>query len=830
MRNLLTTLLLAVAISLPAQTLMPEKAKQNALEYLNSNSVNAGSLHKKAAASPEKLELAYTSYHSNLPTYYVFNSKDGGFVIASANEVAEPILVYAPEGTFDYSSLPANFKWWLSQYDEQISYFSLHPSAVRHSPKTAESKKDVPYLCQTGWDQDSPYNLLCPKVSTRNCITGCVATAMSQVMKVYEWPVTGTGSHSYYDSYGCKKDVSTNFYEHSYDWANMQNTYNNRSTDDQKQAVAQLMFDAGVSVEMQYGTDGSAAYTEAVPYAFANFFGYDPAVSHAYRSYYEDDEWAEMIYAELAAGHPVMYGGCTPSGEEGHSFICDGYKASDNTYHFNWGWGLSLNCYCKLSAVKGGGYTWSTYQDIVYGIQKPVEGSVAQPNLILYDECSLYYTTTKNDSLTNYNINFGKYTEGSRQYSGFIWNDAWGAFDVMFTMKYTNTATGEVFYAAQDSDQYRTKVHFSSVYPVETYGGFTSLKINNVRMPHLRGGSYRVSLAYRLWEERDIDNDSLWRDVRAYTSCKNYVDLEVECTLDTPKVLKPTEVTDSSFTANWTPVEEAEGYTLELTVIDTLNTVFDAVIHEDFSKFDATSDGTKDIGETLDRYMNTPGWTGSKVYNSMHQIKLGSSTAGSTLRSPLIANPRGKLTLSFTEMYFGSDPTVVTVSVVDLDGNTIGEAQKITVNGESHELEFADINSNCYVMFTAPAKRRYYISAIDIQCAGVRSEKLTIDSLQTTSYTFVGLNPKNLYEYRVQAYSIDGTSKWSETMPVTLGNLLLGDANGDGEVNVADITTIASFILGGTPDAWNAVNADADQDGSITVADITTTANIILTK
>ena len=826
MRILFTTLLLAVAIYLPANTVLPEKAEQNVIEYLRLNDTAVSSLHKKSSASADKLELAYTSRHNNLPTYYAFNCKDGGFVIASADDVAESVLVYCPQGSFDYSSLPANFKWWLSQYDEQISYAAAHPSAVKRTPKQAEKKKDVPYLLSTGWDQDSPYNLLCPKVSTRSCITGCVATAMSQVMKHFEWPVTGVGSHTYYDE-GTHHDISSDFFEHTYDWANMTNTYNNFSTDEEKQAVAQIMYDAGVSVNMSYGVNGSAAYTEACPYAYANFFGYDKGVSHAYRDYYEDEEWADMIYAELADGRPVMYGGCTTKGE-GHSFICDGYRASDNTYHFNWGWGLSSNCYCKLSAVKGGGYTWSTYQDIVYGIRKPVEGSEAQPNVIMYDDCSLNFTSTEADSLTTFKVDFGKYSDGGSKYPGFIWNDAWGAFDVLFTMKYTNVETGEIYYARQDSDKYRTKIHFASEYPVEYYDGTTNLTITKARLPRLRGGMYNVSLAYRLWDERDIDNDSLWRDVRAFTSCKNYMTVEIKYNLNTPEPLAPTEVTDSSFTANWTPVTDAEFYSLELTAIDTLNTNFGSVVTEDFSNFDATTDGTKDIGAELDRYMKNIGWTGSKVYKSDKRVKLGSTTAGSVLQSPLIKNPRGKVIVNFTEMYYNNDPTILTVAVVGTDGKPLCDSKSVTADGIEHSFVFEGIDADCYVKFTAPTKRRYYLSAIDIQCAGPNMEKILVDSLATTSYNFTQLDPQMQYEYRVKAYSSEGESNWSMPMSVSLGSILLGDADDDGEVTVADITAIASSILGTEPEKWNAKNADADQDGQITVSDITTTASIIL--
>ena len=188
------------------------------------------------------------------------------------------------------------------------------------------------------WNQDSPYNNLCPIINistSKRAVTGCVATGMAQVMKYYQWPVTGTGSNSYTTS---TKHIplSLNFSQTTFDWANMTETYNGSSSAAQKNAVATLMYNCGVSVNMDYAESSGAASTASAK-ALVNKFGYNPNIQHIDRRYYTRDEWKSIIKDELSAARPVLYGG--DDGTSGHFFVCDGYDNND-FFHFNWGWAV----------------------------------------------------------------------------------------------------------------------------------------------------------------------------------------------------------------------------------------------------------------------------------------------------------------------------------------------------------------------------------------------------------------------------------------------------------------------------------------------------------
>ena len=318
--------------------------------------------------------------------YYVFSmDSDGGFIIVSADDVATPVLGYSEDGSYDAGN--PNLSYWLDCLAQEIAQ-----GIENNIPQSAEIKAKwdaylngststlrastavVNPLVQTRWDQADPYNALCPS----GTVTGCVATAMAQIMKYWNYPEMGTGSHSYTDpTYGTQ---SANF-DTTYNWANMTNIYSPLSTQDQNSAVATLMYHCGVSVDMAYATageGGSGAYSEDVVTALAKYFKYDAGVNIIYRSFYSSADWVNIIKTELEESRPVLYSGQGTGG--GHAFVCDGYD-SNNLFHFNWGWSGSSDGYFELSALNpwslgigGGAGGFNSYQTIIIGI-KPNENS-----------------------------------------------------------------------------------------------------------------------------------------------------------------------------------------------------------------------------------------------------------------------------------------------------------------------------------------------------------------------------------------------------------------------------------------------------------------------
>lgn len=278
--------------------------------------------------------------------YFVFNvGDDQGFVIAAGDDCVPTILGYADRGTFVGDSLPVNVKAWLDGYSDAIGRLQ---ASGQQAPRRAPTHAAIPVLLTCQWNQDYPYNMYCPQFfdTGETCVTGCVATAMAQIMYYHrvrsvrsvQADIPGYTCATDWENYG-KMTVQGIPKNSPIDWNDMTDTYNSRSTDAAKRAVANLMKYCGVSVEMDYGrssTGGSGAVSQHVVTALKKYFGYDAGASYVYRSNYSNDAWDELIYNELANGRPVHYSGRGTSG--GHAFVCDGYDG-DGYYHFNWGWG-----------------------------------------------------------------------------------------------------------------------------------------------------------------------------------------------------------------------------------------------------------------------------------------------------------------------------------------------------------------------------------------------------------------------------------------------------------------------------------------------------------
>lgn len=191
-------------------------------------------------------------------------------------------------------------------------------------------------LLKDVWDQYAPNNNFCPMDSTgERCVVGCIATAMTQVMNYWKWPVTGRGSHTYTDSTGCKQTLTANFSEHTYDWNNILDRYEEgKYTQKQADAIALLSSDCGISVNMRYGAYSSGAKCLDQAIAMADYFGYDRGLQMLFRDFYTLEEITLILKQELAEGRPVLISGYNKNG--GHAFVIDGYDERD-WFHTCWG-------------------------------------------------------------------------------------------------------------------------------------------------------------------------------------------------------------------------------------------------------------------------------------------------------------------------------------------------------------------------------------------------------------------------------------------------------------------------------------------------------------
>lgn len=317
--------------------------------------------------------------------FYLYNNPTGNaFVIISGNDITWPILGYSRNGLYKSNDPIPNFRKWLDGYKLEMSHIMKHELSLKGLDSNKQmwqklmyeedlklnAKMAVSPLLTTRWDQAPYYNDLCPGGS----VTGCVATAMAQVMKYWNYPPRGTGFHSYNENnYGT---ISANFGSTNYDWSRMPNSLNSSNN-----AVATLMYHCGVSVEMDYSPNVSGAFvisdrspiTHCSEYAFKNYFGYAQTLRGVERARYNTSSWINLIRTELDNQRPVEYAGFGSGG--GHAFVCDGYD-DNGFFHFNWGWGGAYDGNFVLDALNpsgvgtgGGTGGYNTGQQAVIGVE-----------------------------------------------------------------------------------------------------------------------------------------------------------------------------------------------------------------------------------------------------------------------------------------------------------------------------------------------------------------------------------------------------------------------------------------------------------------------------
>jgi hypothetical protein len=354
--------------SLTAQNITYSVAEKTANSFYQSH-LSVGNI-----SSVNSGKLAYCITYNDDTLLFIFNFTTEGFVIISGDYSLPPVLAYSYEGNFILDPAESGMNDWVDNYAQKCLYarksiskiidpgwkMYSEPSVISSGLNTWK-KRLVGPLLTTKWNQNNNYNFHCPEFSSGpggHCYAGCVATAMAQIMKYYNFPEHGTGSHSYYHSYYVS--VSANFDTTYYDWASMTNSITGSS----KEAISTLIFNCGVSVDMNYMPSGSSAYTEAVPNAISQYFDYQPTAQVVDRSSYDDEDWRELVVDNLDEGHPVYYSGSGSSG--GHAFVCDGYQDS-LFFHFNWGWSGVNNGYFRLDSLNSGNGDFSSWQQIVLG-------------------------------------------------------------------------------------------------------------------------------------------------------------------------------------------------------------------------------------------------------------------------------------------------------------------------------------------------------------------------------------------------------------------------------------------------------------------------------
>jgi len=550
---LLFTLLGVFCFACFAEQINEETARNVGKNFLISTA------HASVDANIGELQLIYRAGTGNSkslntldPTvyYYVFNTITDGFVIVSGDDAVDPILAYSNSGSFSAENIPQCVAKWLEDYKSEIRRIvnlKLHANAEiselwnrlkgsnDYNARLSNSTSINP-LMLTQWNQ-SPYeNTLCPGGS----VTGCVATAMAQIMKYWNYPATGSGFHSYnHQTYGT---LSANFGSSTYQWGSMPNVLTSVNT-----AVGALMYDVGVSVDMNYSPQVSGAWViENSPapqacseYALKTYFGYKSTLNGVERVNYSDVQWLALLKSELDASRPILYAGFGSGG--GHCFVADGYDVNDFV-HFNWGWGGAYDGYFHINSLDpsgtgtgGGSGGYNSGHQAVVGIEPPTGTQTF--SMALYDyvtptASTIYYgqafdvsTNISNSGTSTYN---GDYTVA-------VFDDNYNFVD------YVQTLTG---YTLQGGFAYTNNLVFS------TSGLFSMLP-----------GTYYLGVYYR-------PTGGNWFQVANSGSYTNFVQLTV---------INPNEIELNSamIVTPGTSLIQGQAVSVNLNIInDGLNTFF----------------------------------------------------------------------------------------------------------------------------------------------------------------------------------------------------------------------------------------------------------------
>lgn len=416
------------------------EALKQASAFLSSKGIPVRQSLDMAYAEPGKAVEAHS-------LYYVFNvGGDKGFVIVAGDDAVSPILAYADRGDFSEREMAPAAKAMLDSYAQQIEMIQQNPSlAVAASTSYAA----IEPLVQTKWNQGAPYNYMCPTISgeEEQSVTGCVATAMAQIIYYHKYPVEQTKAIPAYQL--SSGDVIPGADPVTLNWDAMQLSYTGSEAVDDPSAlaVAQLMLLCGKSVQMDYSSYASGAVSELVPTALKEYFDYDGAAHMVYRDEYANADWEKMIYDELAAKRPVYLSGTSISGTSvvGHAFVCDGYDG-EGLFHINWGWGGMSDGYFRLTLLNpddhgtggnngSGGFNMD--EGAIIGIQ-PNQGGTSQE----VAQMTLDYFAATEETVTRNSI-FGSF---SVPVNAACWNNTSQTLSVELGLAYydeSNEMVGE---------------------------------------------------------------------------------------------------------------------------------------------------------------------------------------------------------------------------------------------------------------------------------------------------------------------------------------------------------------------------------------------------
>ncbi len=404
MRNRTSTLLFALLLWLSAfgAPVSKQKAQKLVENFLKEN---LPSSYQPTRAGKNALKAVDAT-----PYYYVFSiGSQKGFVIASADDRTEPIFGYTLNGKFDKANLPEGLCDLLSYYAKELQLLDQRGETVTHlATRAGNNRTPIEQLMETQWNQSAPYNNNCPMDGKERSVTGCVATAMAQIMFYHKWPQNMLAKPIAAYTTKTKQIQCEALESTSFEWEVMLHSYQGNPYKESEEAVAKLMRYVGQSLKMDYSAEASSTNSGNCVSALSNYFGYSKGMKLVQRSDYAYEEWNNLIYNELKNNRPVYYSASTQT-RSGHAFVCDGYKEGD-FFHINWGWGGMSDGYYRLSVLRpnqagigGNADAYALSQDAIIGIKPAIEAETTPIVLTVYQLELNPSNITRNNKTSDFN-------------------------------------------------------------------------------------------------------------------------------------------------------------------------------------------------------------------------------------------------------------------------------------------------------------------------------------------------------------------------------------------------------------------------------------------
>ena len=726
------------------------------------------------------------SSNASLAAYYIVNT-DKGYVIVAGDDRARDILAYG-EGTLtDMNDLPEAAQYFLDIYQKQMEYLQAHPGLI---PQKYYKNRGISVepLLQTAWSQGKPYNMKTPKKgygSDPYCKVGCAAVALAQVMNYWKFPVTSPALPGYTtETHGYVMDPLP---EYTFDYEHLLNTYRTNTdqyTDVQLDAIGYLMLYTGYAMNMDYATDRSGAEYEEIDQAIRTF-GFDPGYSIEMKWDYDDgtvnyseEEWAQLIQSELIANRPLVYCAFDMMSDSsslagGHAFNVDGYDATNDLYHVNFGMSAELNTYYALHAftLDNGMTVYDFYPLLFAGVQPA--GLTNDPRIgvnpqSLNLECYAGETTTATFSVTGINL-IDDITLTLEDESGAFSIDA-----TTISKDDAGDATITVTYAPEAVGNHTAKVTITSTN-------------SNEATVTLKGTATPAPLV--VYDPKMLPADS-------------------------------TYITKTSFRADWTDQTAAQNvvsYTLEVNEKPSAGGLLADV---DWSN--ASGSAASALPE---------GWTYGDYSIFFDEGGIAITTDSYIKTDVLDLSGIGKVTVVLrAKNYYGWTASTITVKT-SIDQKTLDLANDyadytIVLNcAESDQVEFFATAWNPTIQAI-----KIYAGEVTPQLRATvegDASHYIISGITEKTYTVNGLNAESTYLFKVKAHYTDGTeSAWSNQEMVTLFDngpapheFEVGDVNHDHTVNIADVTALIDYLLGSGNVCTTCANVNGD-DG-INIADVT---------